>query len=251
MATTYSHSRLWLFESCPEFYKLKYIDKKLPPLPLSVNLFLGSQVHETLEWLYKKTKENQMPTLHELIWNYATSWKTNFPINLRFKKGETEEEYLNKGVKFLIDYYQKHKPFNDNTISIEKRILFQLDEQGDYFIQGYIDRLVLNENGEYEVHDYKTNAFMKTQEELDKDKQLAFYHIGLQELFGKDVDVKLVWHFLAHNKNISSKRTQEQLNQLKQETIALIKKIESTTYWPSCGKPWCDWCNYKKENNIN
>ena len=25
--TLYSHSKLWLYESCPEFYKLKYIDK--------------------------------------------------------------------------------------------------------------------------------------------------------------------------------------------------------------------------------
>lgn len=250
MTEVYSNSKLWLFESCPEFYKLKYIDRTLPELPKSINLFLGSQVHETLEWLYKNIKENKTPTLHEIILNFVTNWKNNFS-GIKLKPNETQEEYANKGVKFLVDYYQKNKPFIDNTLHIEKKILFPLDVDANYFIQGYVDRIVQNNQGEYEIHDYKTNSFLKSQEELDKDRQLALYHIGLNELFGKDIKVKLIWHFLAHNKTITSQRTPEQLQKLKEETLELIRKIKSTTHWPACGKQWCDWCEYKRENNLD
>jgi RecB family exonuclease len=125
----------------------------------------------------------------------------------------------------------------------------------DIFIMGYIDRLEKHEDGSYEVHDYKTNDRIKSQGGVDKDRQLAFYHLGLQNLFGGDVKVKLTWHFLAHNKKVHSYRTQEQLDKLKEETIKLIEKINSTEEWPACGKPWCDWCAYKSmikfSNNGN
>ncbi|MCH7568127.1 MAG: PD-(D/E)XK nuclease family protein [Nanoarchaeota archaeon] len=245
----YSHSKLWLFENCPEAYKIKYIDKKFPELPKSIEAFLGGMVHKSLEWLYREVKEEKEVNMDDLMKNFANNWISNFSHDLRINWGKSED-YFNKGIKFLIDYYQKNKPFNDNTIEIEKKILFNLDEGAEYKIRGYIDRIVLNENGEYEVHDYKTNDFMKTQEEVDADRQLAFYHLGINELFGQQAKIKLIWHFLAHNKTIVSRRSQEQLEQLKKETLELIKKIENTIEWPACGKRYCDWCTYKRTNRI-
>ena len=72
----------------------------------------------------------------------------------------------------------------------------------------------------------------------------------MKELFGKNIQVKLFWHFLAFNKKVGSERSQEQLDTLKNETLKLIKKIKETTYWPSCNKKWCDWCEYKRKNNL-
>ena len=121
----------------------------------------------------------------------------------------------------------KHHPFDDNTIEVEKRIIIELDKSEGYKIQGFIDRIVYNlEKDEYEIHDYKTSNFLPTQESMDNDRQLALYSIAIKELFGKDKDVILIWHFLAHNIRIHSKRTNEQREQLKKQTIELIKKIE-------------------------
>lgn len=246
MAETFSHSKLGLYESCPEAYKAKYIDKIYPDIPLSVHLFLGSIVHDSLEWLYTRIKLGHKVELDDLIKHFAEAWEFQFKPNIRTTKGEIKD-YFEKGVKFLINYYQSNFPFKDNTIEIEKHILFPLDENNEYLVQGYIDRLVLNDQGEYEVHDYKTNEYMKSQKDVDKDRQLAFYHMGLKEMFGPDVKVKLIWHFLAHNQKILSTRDEEQLKKLKQETLDLIKKIETTTDWPACKKPWCDWCSYKEK----
>ncbi len=243
----YSHSRLWLYENCPEFYKLKYIDKKLPEMPVHMSLFLGKAVHDSLEWLYYQVK-NRNVEISELIEYFTEKWVESFSVDVRIENGD-EKELYNRGVKLLVDYYLAHKPFKQNVVAIERKILFPLDNEGKYKIQGYIDRLDLNE-GVYEVHDYKTNQYMKAKEEIDKDKQLAFYHIGLKEVFGRDIKVRLVWHFLSHNKKVISYRTDEQLEKLKKDTMLLVKKIESTTDWFACGKKFCDWCEFKKQNNI-
>ncbi len=244
----FSHSKLSLFENCPEAYKVKYIDKAFPDIPQSIHLFLGGVVHESLEWLHLEVQEGRSPGLDDLVEKFIGLWNEQITEDVRVTNGDIEQ-YFNKGVKFLVDYYQKNKPFSDNTIDIEKHIVFPLGNTS-YKIQGYIDRIVKNEEG-YEVHDYKTNEYMKTQDQVDADRQLAFYHIGLNNLFGPETKVKLIWHFLAHNKTIESSRTQEQLERLEKETIELIERIKSNSDWPSCGKHWCDWCAYKKSNGIS
>ena len=243
----YSNSKLSLYENCPEAYKAKYIDKIFPELPRSINMFLGEIIHQSLEWLYSEVLRGKKVELDELLLYFVESWHKNFYQELRITNGKPED-YINKGIKLLMEYHAKHFPFLENTLATEKEILFELGE--NYKIRGYADRIVLNSFGEYEIHDYKTNEKMKTQEEVDSDRQLAFYHIGLQELFGKDIRIKLIWHFLAHNKMITSTRTHEQLEQVRKETIALIGKIEKTTIWPACGSRWCDWCEYKRINGV-
>lgn len=47
----YSHSRLSTFEQCPNKYKLHYIDKVETEAEQSIEAFLGSRAHETLEKL--------------------------------------------------------------------------------------------------------------------------------------------------------------------------------------------------------
>ena len=245
----YSHSKLWLYESCPEAYKIKYIDKIPLEMPRGIELFLGESVHATLEWFYNRVKIGEIEELDALINNYADYWKENFNLlNFRILKGGGPDHYFQKGVGFLINYYLKNKPFADNTLFTEKRIVFPVDQSQRYWIQGYVDRITVDDKGIYHIHDYKTNEYMKKQEDLDSDRQLAFYHIGLKEIFGQDVRVKLVWHFLAHNHSVFSSRKQEALENLKKETFELIKKIELTANWRACGSKWCDWCTYKKEN---
>ena len=71
------------------------------------------------------------------------------------------------------------------------------------------------------------------------------YSIAIKNLFGNDKEISLIWHYLAHNQRICSKRTNEQLEQLKKDIIALIKKIESTTEFPTKPSILCKWCEYK------
>ena len=56
---------------------------------------------------------------------------------------------------------------------------FPLNGERDYSIRGYIDRLVLVDQSILEIHDYKTSGKLPAQKDVDSDRQLAFYQIGV------------------------------------------------------------------------
>ncbi len=243
----YSYSRLETFEKCKLKFKYRYIDEIIPEVPKSIEAHLGTIVHSTLEWFYKKLMEKTTSSIDEVIMHYAEKWAEEYdsemPIVNKFMK---EKDYFDKGIKFLIDYYFKHQPFGENTIATEKKVEIKLDELGEKKLVGFIDRLVYNiESNEIEIHDYKTANTFPAISDLEKNRQLALYSIAIKEEFGKEKNISLIWHFLAHNRNVRIKKTNEQLENLKREVAALINKIESTTNFPPTFSRLCDWCEYK------
>jgi putative RecB family exonuclease len=255
---TYSHSRLSTFEQCPLKFKFRYIDNLIPDIPQSIEGFLGNRVHDTLEWIYNEVAKNRTLELDEVIKFYVDAWNKEFVNEIKIVREDLNaEHYFNQGIKFLIDYFLNNSPFKDNTIATEKLIEVTLDSEGKYKLQGYVDRLVHNKDTNvFEIHDYKTSNTLKTQEELDKDRQLALYCIGIKNSYKDVKDVHLIWHYLAFNKKLISKRSDQQLEQLKKEIIQLIDKIESTKEFspnPGC---LCKWCEFQSNcptinNNSN
>ncbi len=244
---TFSHSRLGTFEQCKLKYKFRYIDKIVPEIEKTIESHLGNVAHNALEWLYKQVQKGKVPTLEEMIMFYSENWNENYDSEILIvRKDMTVKDYFNRGVEFLISYYTQHHPFEDNTLSIEEEILFDLDESGEYKIRGFIDRLSFNiEKQEYEIHDYKTSGNLPNNGSLDEDRQLALYAIAVKEKYGNHKKVKLVWHYLFFNKIIESRRTDEQLNQLKKDTLKLIKEIGTTAEFVPTKSPLCSWCEYK------
>ena len=245
--SVYSHSRLSCYEQCPQKYKLKYIDKVKTEVEQSIEAFLGSRVHETLEKLYQDLKYQKVNTLDELLDFFHSEWKKNWDDSIVIVKEEYgPENYLNMGEKFITDYYKKYKPFDQGkTISLEERVLITLDDAGEYKLQGFIDRVMESKEGYYEVHDYKTNSRLPLPDYLDNDRQLALYAIGIKERYPDVKDVRLVWHFLAFDKEVDSTRTEEELEALKKDVISLIEKIENDEKFVANPTTLCNWCEFK------
>jgi putative RecB family exonuclease len=243
----YSHSKISTFEQCPLKYKLRYIDKIII-VERSIESFLGEVVHSALEWIYTCVKKKIIPSLDEVISYYDSEWNREYnKMIISINYGRTPDVYYNKGIKFLIDYYMEHNPFNDNTLEVEKKIFINLDKEGRYRIRGFIDRLSYDlEKGEYIVHDYKTSDSAPTQEKIENDRQLSLYSLAVKELFGKDKEVLLTWHFLAFKKRVYSRRTNEQLEVLKSQVIGIIDKIENAESFPPKISKLCDWCEYRR-----
>ena len=244
----YSHSKLSTFEQCKLKYKLRYIDKIKPPVEKSIEAHLGICVHGALEWLYYQVKEKKIPELDELIEKYVSLWQKDYKDNFLIVKSNMKpEDYFNRGISFLINYYLKHKPFEEGTLELEKKVWVNLHPSSAHKIIGYIDRLAFNkEKGEYEIHDYKTANSLPKREDFEKDRQLALYSIAIKQLYGEDKPVVLIWHYLSHNVQIISRRTNEQLDNLKKSTLELIKEIENTKEFPPTKSILCDWCEYKE-----
>jgi putative RecB family exonuclease len=127
-------------------------------------------------------------------------------------------------------------------------VTYPLEPERDLHLQGYIDRLVDLGGGHFEIHDYKTSRRLPTQADVDRDRQLALYQLGVMQQFTGVRSVRLVWHYLAHDRMLTSSRTPEQLRQLRDEVVALIGRIEEATArrdFPAHKSVMCDWCEYR------
>jgi len=243
----YSHSKIQTFEQCKLKYKFKYIDKIKPEFEQSIEAHLGSCIHNTLEKLYNQVLKNKILSLDETIEIYLREWQKKFTNEIRIIKDNlTEKDYLEKGIKFLVDYYTKHYPFDDGTLELEKKIEISLSPNSEHKLIGYIDRLVFNkEKQQYEIHDYKTANSLPNKDKFENDKQLALYALGIKQLHGEHYPVLLTWHYLSYNLRIDSTRTNAQLENLKEEVIKKIEEIESTEEFSPQKSILCDWCEYK------
>ena len=147
----YSHSKLSTFEQCKLKYKFKYIDKIKTEVEKTIESHLGEIVHDTLEWLYEKVLEKQIPTIDSTIDFFSEKWQEEYlPDILIVNKELTEKDYFTKGIRFILDYYTKHHPFDDNTLELEKRIIIKLlsENNEEHEILGFIDRLAFNKEAQ-------------------------------------------------------------------------------------------------------
>ncbi len=247
---TYSHSKVSCFENCPRKYKFQYIEREEQDIQETIEVFMGKRVHETLEKLYKDKKFKKLVSKATLLKFYKDNWEKEIsPEVLVVKEGLTADNYKKMGAKFIEDYYNKYKPFDQLTIlGLETDDRMTLPDGSQWHVR--IDKFACDDKGNYFVCDYKTNSSMKDQEEADSDRQLAMYSIWVKDKFKDAKSVKLVWHMLAFDKEVVSERTPEQLEKLQEEVVDLIKRIEKATKeddFPTRVNALCDYCGFKSK----
>ena len=241
----FSPSRISTYESCPRQYKYRYIDR-IPRDEESIEAFLGSRVHEALNKLYRGLQLGKHLSLPDLLDYYEWDWGRRWHDQVKIVKQDFSiEHYKGIGGRCLVNYYQAHKPFDrGQTLGLEHKVTSSLDQAGRYRIQGYVDRLVRVRPGHYEVHDYKTSGRLPAQDQIDGDRQLALYQLGVVGMWPDAEEIELVWHYLAFGKELRSRRTPEALERLKTATIALIDRIEADTEFTPIKSLLCQWCAY-------
>ncbi len=243
--TIYSHSRLEAFENCPLMYKFQYIDR-IRSKREGIEGFMGSRVHETLEKLYTDLKYCKPDSEEELVAFYNSGWDRNWHDCVFVVKEEyCAENYREMGERCVREYYRHYHPFDDGrTLWLEQKVVIPLDPEGRYRMTGVVDRLVEKEPGVYEIHDYKGSGTLPDQWKLDNDRQLALYHLGVEQALPDVREVSLVWHYLVFDKEMRSRRTPEQLEQLKDKVISLIQTIEASESFEPRAGILCEWCDF-------
>ena len=243
----YSHSQLEAFETCPLKYKYRYIERVETPIEETVEAFVGSRVHETLEKLYRDLQLEKLDSLEELIEFYRTAWQKEWNPGVKItREGMTEKNYFDYGARCLRKYYERYKPFDQSlTLATELQLRFSLDDRAQYKMTGFIDRAARRVDGTYEIHDYKTGRSLPTQQSLDRDRQLALYQIGLRGQWPEVERVELIWHYVHFDMTMTSTRTADQLEELRKATMEGIDRIEAETKFEPEKGGWCDWCEYQ------
>ncbi|MFH1234633.1 MAG: PD-(D/E)XK nuclease family protein [Candidatus Diapherotrites archaeon] len=241
----FSHSRIESFENCPLKFKFEYIDK-LETGHEGIEAFMGSRVHETLEKLYRDNRFQKENSLKDLLGFYSGQWEKNWHEEVRIVRKEySVENYRKMGEKYIEEYFNAYKPFNQSkTLGLEEKVSIDFGE--GYQLRGVIDRLALA-GDLYEIHDYKTKMNPPSQEEIDLDRQLALYAIAVKNRFKDAEKIDLVWHYLSIGKEMRSKRTDAQLEQLKDEIRKQIDVIETAILegdFKAKESALCSWCEF-------
>lgn len=241
----YSHSQLSMYEECPLKYKLCYRDKIKREIE-GIEAFLGTMVHETLKKCYDDVRLTKVNSLADLLTFYDKVWQENWHDSIIITKKEvTKDHYQSLGNKLIETYYKRYAPFDlDMTLSTEKRVTFSLGDGDKYKLTGFIDRLSRTKEDIYQIHDYKTSAYLPSQEEVDNDRQLGLYQIGIQKTWPDIKNIRLIWHYLAFDRELISSRSGEEISNLVEETIKVIDEIEFAEAFPPRESGLCDWCEY-------
>jgi len=244
---SFSHSKIGTFENCKLQFKYRYIDRIKVEVEDTIETFLGSRVHETLEKLYRDLRFAKDVTLDGLLDDFNQRWRKNWSDAVKIVNQEYgPENYRKMGERYIRDYFFHHQPFDEGrVIGLETQDFLPLDEQGRYSYHIRIDRLMDMGSGLYEVHDYKTNNSLPSQEDLDNDRQLAMYALWVKKHFKDFKKVRLVWHFVAFDKEMDSFRSAEQLEELRGDVLSKISLIETAQDFPPHVSSLCRWCLFQ------
>lgn len=245
----YSHSQLQTFEDCPLRYKFLYIDKIRKPEEQTIETFVGSCVHDVLERLYKDLLRCKLNSLDDLLAYYRDVWEKEWAPTIKIVHEElAPEHYFDYGAKCIRNYYERYKPFDQSqTLDTEMWVSFALDRAGEYQVRGKIDRIARRPDGTWEIHDYKTGGTLPSQDEVDCDRQLGLYQIGLTTRWPEVERIELIWHYVGFDSALRSQRTPAQLQDLASQTIGLINQIEQEKEFAPHKSDLCDWCEYRAE----
>jgi putative RecB family exonuclease len=243
----FSPSSLNCFENCPRQYAFRYIEK-IPVETEGIEAFVGKRVHEILERLYQFVGQRMLPSLPKVIARYHTNFDAQYDAaRVRItREGTPADFYRAAGVRGLENYYRRHYPFDrDQTVGLEKPIQFALDEDGKYAVRGIIDRIARAKDGVLEIHDFKTGRRIPKQDDLDRDRQLGLYELGIREQLGESGEIRLVWHYVLRDAQRVSLRSPEQREALRASTARAIDKIRNAEEFPPKPSALCGWCEFR------
>lgn len=225
-----SVSQIETFQSCPLHYKLKYIYKL--PTKASASSSFGISIHNTLKEMLKSENAKKINAKWTL-----EQFRNNF-VEEGYLNKKHKQEFFKKGENYLLGFLRNGYDPKVKTILLEEKFILplvsgQLDSQTtrQLKIGGTVDRVDELPDGRLEIIDYKTGASIPTQKEVDTNLQLSFYTLAISSIRKvKPEDIKLSLYYLDTQEKISTTRTVEDLEKVKEEILSIRGEIENSDF---------------------
>lgn len=230
-----SYSRLHML-ACPYASFLRYAGNvKGPTTPWIAR---GNAVHHALENAFTEQGFN---LAHAIELYKAESMRIIEEENVsvdwaKLKKMEAE------AIIMLEKFYERIESgqIPSHPLALEKE--FKLPFL-DTYVVGKIDKVDLDEDGEYTVTDYKTGKAKPDKWFLRHNLQLTAYAWACLELYGK-LPKKLIWHHLATDEILETERSLADIDDLKAMIANAIKMDEEGIKHRIYHEDICAKCDY-------
>jgi len=244
---TFSISKLGAYESCPKQFSYKYIEKEKSAFD-SIEAFMGSRVHDTVEWLYQARLAGGRPTLKAAVDFYEARWlqcyqQNPVPVRVVRQDGSTQGDYAQQGKLMLRNFYPRFIDDEDTTVAIEHKIEAKIGTS-DHVLVGYIDRLVEQKNGVLEIIDYKTGKNTPDEFIGKEANQLRAYAYGYMQQNPEVglIDLRLV--FLRSGEDRTGVFRREDMASVARQLLSRIAATKVDTAYIPRPSALCAWCGF-------
>ena len=237
-----SYSRFEVYDQCPKKFWYKHVLNILPENQKSPTLYKGNFFHKIVDDSAKRKMNGQHDTLEQLTEIAKSKWNPREYIGY----SEQRENQDRKTVEEIVEEYHKWDKQNPNTI-VGAEIDMDI-KIGKYIIDGKIDRVEKDPDGEYVIVDYKTGGKNKEITNLNESLQLNIYAMGLKakKKFGKLP--KLISYFYPEKEGqqiFSYEVNQTDIDNTKRKLEEFLKSIDDGEFGADPNMKKCGWCDYK------
>lgn len=268
----FSYSKLDVFKKCPMKYKYKYVEG-LRDDSSTLALELGTLCHYVLEQKGRMLKssssgvdytqlnlileEGFIPSIIES--NGVEKAKSVQPIlGLNQLKKKYFNDYYTPD-KFNVTYDTKmqlfkdivKKEMQDNTewMPLDFEVPFDIVYDERIHIMGYIDRIDINQDGDYRTIDYKTSKSTYLDKDTVTSMQFGIYAMAIYAMF-KRVPIESMYRFILIDKQqlALTKGWEKRLDKSLTGLLDNIDEGHKTNCWLSSPCPLCYWCEYSGTN---
>lgn len=226
-----SFSRINRYLTCPEQYRLHYVERLRPRFD-NASLVFGTVVHLALADFFRNGDD---PVEH-----FRRDWQKLKDIRLHYKHRESWEGFNDKGEKLLAKFVAEEAPRIQEAMGVERKFELRMAVLGKPFI-GSID-LVARMNNRRTVVDFKTAGSDYEEHEAAMSDQLTAYALAEPEaeqvalcVLVKTKEPRIEWHF--------AKRDADDLAEYLAKVQIVAGDIAAGKFYKRPGKH-CGYCDF-------
>lgn len=238
----YSFSRIKSFHQCPLRYRYRYL-KGLKEVFRSIESYLGSMVHDVLEWIYEEREKRESPSLDAALKLFADRWTDGLNDEITvIRCSDQTDSYLVTGRELLEKFYRgTFSRDRSTTVALEQRLNYKLAD--DIIFTGFADRIGRTENGRLFVVDYKTSKKEGDGSEFSEGLQAPLYAACAMRN-NDETEALAGYHYLRHERtswqSVDGARASELLDRFHQ----LAVEVKSATEFEPRPGILCAWCGF-------
>lgn len=227
----FSHTRIQKYLTCPEQYRLYYVEKLRAKVE-SASLAFGAVMHLALAEHFQRKADP--------VAVFGREWQALQQIAIRYSRKDSWQSLKEKGEKLLQKFSRTEAKRIGTVYSVEKVFEFGLSTLSKPFV-AIID-LVAEMDGRRTLVEFKTAASSFQDFEIALLDQVTAYQLADPDVeqvavcvFLKSKEPQIRWH--------KTKRTPEQVMEYVEKLELVASQIESGVFYKRPGK-WCRQCEF-------